>query len=386
MKLFPAAHPTPRSALTLAALTALTTLTALTAGCSSINSMFSGDTVDYRSTAAKTAPLEVPPDLTQLSRDNRYQQQGGVVSAAASPTAGRQTVVAPSAAAVAPLARGDMRIERDGPQRWLVVPVPPEKLWPQLQAFWAERGFTIDTENAETGVMETNWAENRAKLPQDGVRKMLGRVLGGLYDSGERDRFRTRVERTASGSEVYISHRGMIEVYTDARKEVATWTQRPSDPQLEAEFLSRLMVKLAPGETQAAAAATVASAPLAPPRARALAGAGPALEIDEPFDRAWRRVGQALDRSGFTVEDRDRAGGLYFVRYVDPKNAGKEEPGFFSRMFSGGKPAPNPLERYRIAVKSDGGKTTVSVLTASGSPETGATGERIAATLINELR
>ena len=157
-------------------------------------------------------------------------------------------------------------------------------------------------------------------------------------------------------------------------------------PQLEAEFLSRLMVKLAPGETQVAAATAVSNAPLPPPRARALTGAGPALEVDEPFDRAWRRVGQALDRSGFSVENRDRAGGLYFVRYVDPKNAGKEEPGFFSRMFSGDKPAANPLERYRIAVKANGDKTTVTVLTASGSPATGTSGERIVSTLVNELR
>lgn len=385
MKRSPAARPARLSALALAT---------VLAGCTTT---FSDDKVDYRSTAVKTAPLEVPPDLTQLSRDSRYQQQGGVVSAAATPAAGRQPTAAPAAAAatattVAPIARGEVRIERDGAQRWLVVPMPPEKLWPQLQAFWTERGFALEIENAETGVMETNWAENRAKLPQDGIRRMFGKVLDGMYDTGERDRFRTRVERTATGSEVYITHRGMAEVYADARNETTRWTPRPSDPQLEAEFLSRLMLKLAPAETQVAAAtaatasATAASAPVPPPRARALAGAGPALEVDEPFDRAWRRVGQALDRSGFTVEDRDRAGGLYFVRYVDPKNAGKEEPGFFTRMFSGDKPAPNPLERYRIAVKGNGDKTTVSVLTASGSPATGATGERIVGSLINELR
>jgi outer membrane protein assembly factor BamC len=191
----------------------------------------------------------------------------------------------------------------------------------------------------------------------------------------------------------------MAEVYVDARQETTIWQPRPSDPQLEAEFLGRLMVKLAPSEAQATASASasatatasavaaVSSAPESPPRARRVSGAGAALEVDEPFDRAWRRVGLALDRSGFTVEDRDRAGGLYFVRYVDPKNAGKEEPGFFSRMFSGGSKPPSPLERYRIAVKGGSdNKTTVSVLTGSGGTDTGATGQLIVDQLIKELR
>ena len=215
-------------------------------------------------------------------------------------------------------------------------------------------------------------------------------MFGGLYDTGERDRYRTRVERTAAGSEVYISHRGLIEVYTDERKENTTWRARDSDPQLEAEFLSRLMVKLGAKEdaakTQVAQAGTpAASAPqAAASRARALAG-NTSLEVDEGFDRAWRRVGLALDRGGFTVEDRDRTAGLYFVRYVDPKFAGKEEPGFWSRLF-GGSDQPRGPQRYRIAVKAQGEKTVVSVLTSAGNAEVGEPGTRIVNQLVNELR
>ena len=58
------------------------------------------------------------------------------------------------------------------------------------------------------------------------------------------------------------------------------------------------------------------------------------LTLDEPFDRAWRRVGLALDRVGFTVEDRDRAKGLYYVRYVDPKTDGKKSDGLVRTFFS----------------------------------------------------
>ena len=282
-----------------------------------------------------------------------------------------------------------MRLVREGNQRWLVVPMPAEQLWPQLRSFWQERGFSLVVDNPESGVMETDWAENRAKIPQDIIRRTMGRILDSLYDTGERDRFRVRVERTAAGSDVFISHRGMVEVYTTDRKEQTTWTARPSDPQLEAEFLSRLMVKLGAKEE---VARTVASAPATPvataPRARLLTGQPAAtLQVDEGFDRAWRRVGLTLDRSGFTVEDRDRAGGLYFVRYVDPKDAATAEPGFFSKLFSFGRSNPAAAPgRYRIAVKAEGERTQVSVQNAQGGPENGAVGQRIVALLVDDLK
>jgi outer membrane protein assembly factor BamC len=206
-----------------------------------------------------------------------------------------------------------------------------------------------------------------------------------VYDTGERDQYRMRVERTAAGSEIYIAHRGAEEVYVGERRENTTWRGRPSDPQLEAEMLSRLMVSLgAKDEPGRPLVAQIAAAPEQPARARAVAGAA-ALEVDEPFDRAWRRVGLALDRGGFTVEDRDRNLGVYYVRYVDPKSAGKEEPGFWSRLMGD---TTNPLAavRYRIAVKGSGDKSTVSVLTSAGATEVGENGQRIATALVTELR
>ena len=377
--------PTLRTAALLAAALAL-------GACSTVDNFLSGDKIDYKSQAAKTAPLEVPPDLTQLARDGRYQPQGGAVSASSFGSATPATATNNSAAtSVAPTSIGQMRIVREGNQRWLSVPIPAEQLWPQLRSFWQERGFSLVIDSPEAGVMETDWAENRAKIPQDILRRTIGRVLDSLYDSGERDRFRLRVERSGSGSDVFISHRGMAEVYTNDRKESTAWAPRPSDPQLEAEFLSRLMVKLGAKED---VARTVAANPVnvnvtGAPRARLVAGQPAAtLQVDEGFDRAWRRVGLTLDRSGFTVEDRDRAGGLYFVRYVDPKNAATNaDQGFFSKLFSFGKSdsAGAPV-RYRIAVKGEGEKTNVTVQNSQGSPEASDVGQRIVALLVDDLK
>ena len=366
----------------------LTTVLALAcalAACSSSEGLLSGDKVDYRSQANKTAPLEVPPDLSQLTRDSRYQPQGGTVSASALQNPLPPTAAASAVPTVAPLSVGDLRIERSGDERWLVTPMSPEQLWPQLKAFWTERGFNIVVENAQAGVMETDWAENRAKLPQDILRTTLGRLVDTLYSTGERDKFRMRVERTATGSEIYISHRGLQEVYVSVQQDQTMWTNRPTDRQLEAQFLSMLMVKLG-AKPEEASRVVAAAPPAAPARARLIIGQPAALRVDESFERAWRRVGQALDRSGFTVEDRDRSAGTYFVRYVSSDKTPKEERGFFSRLFSKDDAAGTAATRYRIALKGEGEATTVSVLDAQGAPERTEVGQRIVTLLVQDLK
>ncbi len=382
-------HPVTRSP----SLTALAAVAAISLGaCSTLDSLMSGDKIDYRSSSTtKSAGLEVPPDLTQLTKDSRYQQtQGGSVSAAAyqagTPASGPVTV---QSVTVAAQSVGPMSIERLGNERWLRTTLPPEQLWPQLQAFWKERGFVITQDQPAAGVMETDWAENRGKLPQDFVRASIGKMFDGAYSTGELDKFRTRVERVDGGTEVYITHRGMIEIYQGERKESTVWQPRAPDPQLEGELLSRLMLRLGATDEVAKTALVVPGAPGTAARARLLADRPSAtLQIDDGFDRAWRRVGVALDRSGFTVEDRDRTQGVYFVRYIDPAFAGKDEPNIFSKLFSFGKKddAGSPI-RYRVAVKGNGERSsTVTVLNGKGEPENGEAGKRITSLLLDELR
>jgi outer membrane protein assembly factor BamC len=191
------------------------------------------------------------------------------------------------------------------------------------------------------------------------------------------------MERNAEGgTEIYVSHRGMIEVFNSSTKDSTVWQPRPADPELETEFLRRMMVKL--GVSQEQAKAVAAASAQRPPVARvANVNSIPVVQIDEGFDRAWRRVGLALDRTGFTVEDRDRSQGLYFVRYVEPKGD-KKEPGFLGKLFSSEKSVP-PL-KYRVVVRSQGEATTVSVLNAAGAPETSANAERIVRVLTDDLK
>ena len=350
--------------------------------------------IDYKSASkAATTALDVPPDLTQIRRDSRFgipeSNQGSATASSYNLQKNNKDVILANGV-VAPLQLKEMRIERDGTQRWLVVKGSPDALWPQLKDFWQELGFVIKLENQETGVMETDWAENRAKIPQDIIRNTIGKVLDSLYSTGERDKFRTRVERLANGSvEIYISHRGAQEVLVGAQKESTVWSPRPSDSGLEAEFLSRLMVRLgADGE-----GAKVAVNSAAPTKARSNLLKAENLsyvETDEGFDRSWRRVGLALDRIGFTVEDRDRSKGVYYVRYIDQdidaKTKGASE-GFFAKLFSwGSSDTTKNAPKYRIFVKESGEVSHITIHGEDGKVDASPIAEKILQLLNDQLK
>ncbi|HEY5217144.1 MAG TPA: outer membrane protein assembly factor BamC, partial [Pseudolabrys sp.] len=242
--------------------------------------------------------------------------------------------------------------------------------------------------------METDWAENRAKIPNDPIRNLLGKVIDSVYSTGERDKFRTRLERgSAPGTtEIYISHRGMVEVYSSQETHSTVWQPRPADAELEAEFLRRLMVRF--GVEDARAKALLAGGDDGKTERAKLVRAGNGegkLELTESFDRAWRRVGLALDRVGFTVEDRDRSKGYYFVRYVDPQIDGQKDPekdkGFLSKLaFWKSDKSAIKAEQYRVVVKEANGVSEVQVQNKDGQRDNSDTGARILTLLHEQLK
>jgi outer membrane protein assembly factor BamC len=353
--------------------------------------------VDYKK-AGTLPPLEVPPDLTAPARDNRYVVPEAARSSATLSGYQAERRDQPARAAGSTNVLPDverMRIERAGTQRWLVVQgEPPEKLWPLVKDFWQEGGFLIKMESPEAGVMETDWAESRPKIPDGAVREFLGKVLESLYSTSERDKYRTRLDRSPDGqsTEIYISHRGMQEIYTTREPTSSTpgqtaWQSRPADPELEAEFLRRLMVRLGARDEKAKQAVAVAAPQQRADIVKANDGTE-RLQVHEPFDRAWRRVGLALDRVGFTVEDRDRQKGLYFVRYADPEVEMKEkDPGFLGRI-AGWFSSDSKVKaaQYRVQVTQEQNGSQVYVLNKDGAAERSKTAQRILALLHEQLK
>jgi len=370
----------------------LTAAAAVVAGCASDSG------VDYKK-AGTLPPLEVPPDLTAPARDNRYAvPESGRSATLSGYQAERRDQPARAAGSNVLPEVERMRIERAGTQRWLVVQgEPPEKLWPLIKDFWQESGFLIKMENSAAGVMETDWAETRPKVPEGTVREFLGKIFEPLYSTSERDKYRTRLDRAPDGgTEIYISHRGMQELYTTREPTSSTpgqtaWQPRPPDPELEAEFLRRLMVRLGARDEKAKELAAVAAPQQRADIVKANDGTE-RLQVHEPFDRAWRRVGLALDRVGFTVEDRDRQKGLYFVRYADPEaEMGEKDKGIFGTI-AGWFSSDSKVKaaQYRVQVTQESGGATagsqVYVLNKDGKAESSKTSQRILALLHEQLK
>ena len=379
--------------------TACLAVLALAAGCSG----WGTKTEEYKGAAARTEkPLEVPPELTAPTMDDRYSvpdprtvtsfssyNQKGAPAAAA----------APAAVPVLPKF-DDVRYERAGTQRWLVVKGEPEKVWPVVREFWIDSGYQLLREAPELGLIETDWFEDRGKIPGDWFRRTIGKYIEGMYSSPRRDKYRTRLEKGVEPgtTEVFVSNRNVTETFTSSAQDYTTWMPGPADLDLEAEMLSRLMVKIGGGDTK------VTTASAAPPGRRGAAatpapveprnavlqnnGAGP-LVVNDSFDRAWRRVGLALDRVGFTVEDRDRSKGLFFVRYIDPEvdvdTTAKKS--WTEKLMFWKSPSKNSQPQYRIHVADSGANSSeVLVQDSKGATEASATGKKILGLLYEQLK
>lgn len=349
--------------------------------------------IEYKS-AGKIPPLEVPPDLTAPSADDRYAVPDMTSAGSATfSTYNREREEQPRTydSSILPVTKDAVYMARSGTQRWLVVHQAPEDVWPVVKEFWQDLGFLIKVEAPDVGIMETDWAENRAKIPQDIIRSVLSTFLDSLYSTAERDKFRTRLERGESGTtEIYISHRGMDEVLADRSTQRTIWQPRPADPDLEAEMLARLMMRFGTEEERARQeVASASNGIVSQEQAYMDKARGGVLIVAETFDRAWRRIGLALDRVGFTVEDRDRSSGVYFVRYADPdlesRKAGEGE-GILSKLAFWRSDSDSKAERYRIQVSEVGASSEVKVLNQDGTPEESGAAQKILNLLYEQLK
>jgi outer membrane protein assembly factor BamC len=385
---------------------------AFVAGCSST----SPTQVDYKSDSkSKEVSLAVPPNMLDETADQRsLPPQGGATSLSALQQV--QQAAPPSDSVVPPVA--GMRIQRDGTESWLVIDnKAPAQIWPQVRRFWQEQGFLLVVDQRDKGVMETDWNETHPQINDGLIRGVLSKAMGNSYVTAERNKYRTRLDTAPNGGTyVFISQKGMREALTGPTNESSQWEPKPNDPALEAEYLKRLMSVLGQNELRAqngeppiaaddspaakkadaavaasnaaaaAAAQNVARASQAPSDTAAAAASVPSeVTLDEPYDRSWLHIGLALDRANFTVDDRDRTKGLYYVRYVDPKDLSAAEQGFWSQLFHGKKEMT--AKQYRVNVKAlTPDQTQVAIVDANGAIDASSPARQIMSLLVNQLR
>ncbi|HBN73271.1 MAG TPA: hypothetical protein DD376_00520 [Sutterella sp.] len=370
-------------------------------GCSQLEKIgihMPGERAEYESSTSRS-PLEIPPDLDAIDTTDRFTIPGRPRAVSANAQSDYNEAVMRKLGS----ASGNVlpqtvtaKVIRDGQTRYVHVTASADRVWPVLQDFWPSVGLEVKTQNAQTGVMQTEWAENKANLPKDIIRATLGKVFDFVYDTGLRDQFRARMERNDDGStDIYITHKQMVEVLAGKDADSTIWQPGPSDPQLEAEMLSRLALKL---ETEfnpdiksevAQKAAREEIVKQTEPVCDLIKdedGKAVELIIHEPFDRAWRRAGLAMDRAGFNMVDRDRSRGIYLVSYLDSDYEAKKkaERGFFSNMFNKDQPVEAP--EYRIRLAESDGQTRLTVTASDGKADTTGAAPKILVVLAEQLR
>ena len=347
--------------------------------------------LDYQTQTRKIVKLEVPPDLTNPDQGNLYQVPAGSGAVRASDLSRRTSATQQAANSEVLKSVKGVRLERDGNQRWVEVQgKSPAEIWPLLKAFWQENGFDIKSEEPGIGQMETEWAENRAKIPQDGLRRLLDKVgLGGIYSTSERDKFIIRIEQSKNGTtDVFFAHKGMKEVYADKNKDTTTWQPAANDPNLEAAFLARFMQYLGVDQQQAENALTQSVAKRSGSELARIDGN--TLLVSGDYGRNWRRTALALDRIGLNVLGQNIERHAFLVQQApnESEAVSTKKPGFFSRMFGKGKKVEKPAAYPEIIVFVEpvNGGSRIRLLNKDGSAYNGSDASTLISRLHTELR
>ena len=402
-------------------------------GCDSIPFVDQVTQPDYKATG-RSRPLEVPPDLTSATTNDTYAIPGS--TSYSNFKNGQQQDNGQSK--ILPNPEG-IKIVKAGAQKWLVVNAPAEKIWPVLRDFWLDMGFAVKKENPETGVIETEWLDQSAlKLDQKkGALDTFDAWMDKLSGTANKKKFRTRLDRgmQEGTSEIYVSHRSVDSNIEDDKDRKATSigviengykqdsekgkSLNTFEDELDAEILRRLVIKLGMNDKKAK---EIISAPIDQKRAEIKKDKeeNTFIEIQDSFDRAWRRVGLALDIIGFVIEDKDRSNGIYFVKYTDadiddtPKKKkgvldslmfwsdddkkdkqdkdtiqNKDKPLTEKLKFWGGsdKEKTNPEKQYRIKIVSvENGASQVVIEYQDGKRNNSSTANRIISLLYDQLK
>lgn len=334
--------------------------------------------LDYQSQNKKIVRLDVPPDLSNPSQGDRYQlpaaslANGAVRASDLNKKPAGTQVINNNQQVLTQVS--NIHMHRDGTMRWLSIGNKQAgEIWPLLKAFWQEQGFTIEREEPAIGLMQTSWAENRAKLPNDAIRGLFEKVgLGGIYSSGERDMFTIRLERNAQGgTDVFFSQKGMKEVYTSKDNDSTAWQPRPNEPELEAAFLARFMQYLGADEQQVKTEITAQKQQDQSVLAKQV---GNQIILAGTQDRNWRRISLALDRIGLNVlgENTGKHAFLVEIAPAEGATASSKKTGMFSRLFGRHKDSDTlPKQQPRFVVLAEPLSpegTKITLMNQDGSP------------------
>ncbi len=336
----------------------------LLAGCGAapVREIIDGRKVDYRRDEYQEArALQYPPDIVAAQKEKGGAQLLSEYRIQAVPDINQPDEVAIAGAR-------SVYYRREGNLRWIDLDLSPADSWNLARNFWEDFNFAIVREDADIGTLETDWLDLRQGPPSAGLGAFLDDFLNRVRDSGERDKFITRVEGSGESSSIFIAHRH-ISAQFDREGLFSGFSPLPSDSQLETEMLRRVMIFAAGAPEEEQEEAFVEDIAAAEAEGDDYEFTGSELYINKPPAESWLLVRIGLDRGGFTIEDQDHAERAYYIRHTGGPESqqifGKAETNFFNKLFGEEKPVLREIKLTLLA-ESDG---TTSVEVAADDDE-----------------
>ena len=212
--------------------------------------------INYYSDKSVTS-LEVPPDLTSPSYENSFRLSEFVKNVKPNTVnltnnnfeeESTKIIVNPT----------DITVKKSGSRRWLIVNKNPDLVWDLTKQFLKEKGFVIKKSNKKIGVMETDFLENKPKIPSKSlglIRSFLESQIDNVsYTLPIVDSYKVIIEPLDLGekTQVNLSLFSMAEVISGSgNNETTYWQASEKNTALETEMLYSLMLYLG-GESASA--------------------------------------------------------------------------------------------------------------------------------------
>ena len=281
--------------------------------------------------------VEIPPDLTATAVNDSMNIPGE-----APVTLSRYKN--PRAPIAADVASGSTETG----EQWLTLSMPTQQLWPRLLEFIASENYSVELDDSELGVLETDWSATEEQVGlQYRYKYKIFAEAGAAPDS----------------STLVISQQRQTRIDDNA-----DWLDQDKDQEQERQFAADLALFLGAGEP---AATPVTATPVDDLAARTPQTAGDSalrvvdagdgkmyLAIPEAFEQAWENTGIALQNSGLEVTGSDPEQGAY---QISASTQTLEKKSFFSKM-AFWKNDKSASGSWQISLTGVGNKTELIVV------------------------
>ncbi len=259
----------------------------------------------------------------------------------------------------APVAgRAETGITEDEEQ-WLAVPGRAEDIWPALRDYFTAKGYPLELDDAELGVLVTGWsapAEN--PTGNDGF----------IY----RNRYKIFSEPGADQISTVLFISKQMQQRID-QSGAEGWLDVEQDREAEKQLVAELDNHLSGNSRQGADTGGGIPAQQAQPQMLEIGDGKLYLSIPDEFTRAFRKTGLLMQQAGVKITGQDKTTGSYKISYFDDTQG---KTGFFSRLKFWQDDAPQPII-YQLNLTGVGNKTELIIMDENGDWDSSENARRI---------